>query len=469
MAMDLSLLHGVEGLSRIAATSVVSGLWQGVVLAAGVGICLRLVPKTTAAIRFGLWTVVFAILVVLPLLHAYGFGAGGEMAGHGAIVQVDPRWSFAIAALWLVASLVRAVKLVAGGMQLRRIWRRATPVEAGSGLGLGLGSGCEAALALAGSRRVTLCTSTDVDRPSVIGFFSPRILIPREVFERVTAAELEQIVLHEVGHLRRRDDWINLLQKVSLVLVPLNPALLWIEKRLCFERELACDDDVLRLTKAPKAYATCLTSLAEQRLGRRAAALSLGAWERRSELSRRVHRILSWTEGMSKARAYAVMSVVTLGLVGGAAGLSRCPQFVSFSGGATAQEAAVQRLPSAGYKSAGYQDVVFHPAVASSLSGAPHETLLKASMPVDVSRRALPPVKRAAARSHRSAPRAVLVQTKQNRAMVQGAQQLQRWVVLTAWDGSAKARMMLTVSSEPKVSSTFAAVPTPDGWLVIQL
>ena len=109
---------------------------------------------------------------------------------------------------------------------------------------------------------------------------------------RLTTAEFGQIVLHEVGHLRRGDDWINLLQKLSLVVVPLNPVLIWIERRLCLERELACDDDVLRLTKAPKAYATCLTNLAEQRLGRRAAALSLGAWEKRSELARRVHSIL---------------------------------------------------------------------------------------------------------------------------------------------------------------------------------
>ena len=163
-----------------------------------------------------------------------GSRAGGEMAGHGAVVQVDVRWSFAIAALWLVVSLVRAVKLGLSAVQLRGIWKRATPVE---------GCGCDAALA-GWISWGELCTSSDVDRPSVIGFFSPRILIPAEVFERLTTAELEQIVLHEVGHLRRADDWINLLQKISLVLVPLNPALLWIERRLCFERELACDDDV---------------------------------------------------------------------------------------------------------------------------------------------------------------------------------------------------------------------------------
>jgi BlaR1 peptidase M56 len=379
------------------------------------------------------------------------------MVDQGAVLQADMRWSFAIAALWLVASMVRAVKLVVSAVQLRRIWKMATPIEAGSA--------CDAALAVTGFRRVTLCTSADVDRPSVIGFFSPRILIPCEVFERLTVAELEQVVLHEVGHLRRGDDWVNLLQKISLVLVPLNPALLWIEKRLCFERELACDDDVLRMTKAPKAYATCLTNLAEQRLGRRAAALSLGAWEQRSELAQRVHSILRRSEGMGRTQTRVVMSVLMLGLVGGAAGLSRCPQFVSFADSAPAQQAEVQSLPAAGY-----QNVVFHPAVATSFSGAAHETLLKASMPVDSTSHTLPPAKHVAAKRRRAASAPVMMRAKQNRAAVQEPRQMQRWVVLTSWDGSARARMVLTVSGEQDVfSSSYAAVPTEGGWLVIQL
>jgi beta-lactamase regulating signal transducer with metallopeptidase domain len=456
MGMDFSLLHGVEGFSRLAAASVVSGLWQGIVMALAVGICLRLVPKTTAAVRFTLWAVVFAILATLPLLNAYGFRANSVMAGHVAVVQVDVRWSFVIAALWLVASMVRSVKFAASAMQLRRIWKGATPVEAGSG--------CDAALAVAGFRRVTLCTSADVDRPSVIGFFSPRILIPLEVFERLTLAELEQIVLHEVGHLRRGDDWFNLLQKIGLVLVPLNPALLWIERRLCFERELACDDDVLRLTKAPKAYATCLTNLAEQRLGRRTAALSLGAWEQRSELARRVHSILRRSEGMGRTQLRVVMSVLILGLVGGAAGLSRCPQFVSFSGSAVPQQAEVK-----GLRAAGYRDVVFHPGVATSFSGGAHETLLKASMPVNSARQTLPSARRVVAKHRRAASAPVMMRAKQNRATVHEPRQIERWVVLTSWDEWARPSMVLTVSSERVFSSSYAAVPTEGGWLVVQL
>ena len=48
--------------------------------------------------------------------------------------------------------------------------------------------------------------TSDLDRPCVIGFFRPRILIPAWLLNRLTPAELEQVVLHESEHLRRRDD-----------------------------------------------------------------------------------------------------------------------------------------------------------------------------------------------------------------------------------------------------------------------
>jgi beta-lactamase regulating signal transducer with metallopeptidase domain len=458
MGMDLSLLHGVESLSRVAAGSVVSGLWQGLVLAAAVWICFRLMPKTTAAIRFAVWTVVFVVLALLPLLHAYGLRGDGEASAHCAFVQVDVRWSLAIAVLWLAVSMVRAVKLVTGGVQLRGIWKRATPVA--------MSTGWDSALVEAGWRGATVCTSGDVDRPSVIGFFSPRILIPREMFERLTTSELEHIVLHEMGHLRRADDWINLLQKISLVLVPLNPVLLWIERRLCFERELACDDAVLRFTKAPKAYATCLTNLAEKRLGRRSAALSLGAWEKQSELVRRVHSILRRSQGMSRTQAGVMMSVLVLGVVGGTAGLSRCPQFVSFSGGAVSIHEETQSFASS---NAVYQPVAFHPSAAAiPAAGMAHETLLKASMPMGTAMQTPQPKTQVASKRHRPVHAASLMRVKQDRAMQQ-TQQMARWVVLTSWEESSRSRMVLTVSGERVFSSSFAAVPTEGGWLVIQL
>ena len=148
-------------------------------------------------------------------------------------------------------------------------------------------------LADAPRRAAELCVSDEVARPSVLGFFRPRILVPPALVEALTPQELQQVVLHEMEHLRRGDDWTNLLQKIGLVFFPLNPVLLWVERRLCAERELACDDRVVRSSAGRKAYALCLTRMAEFSILRRSFSLVLGLWERRPELVRRVQRIIS--------------------------------------------------------------------------------------------------------------------------------------------------------------------------------
>jgi bla regulator protein blaR1 len=360
------------------------------------------------------------------------------------------RWSFVIAGVWLAASLTRGVKLAMSAVRLRGIWKRAEVVE-----------GCDEVLLAAGFDGVQICTSSEVDRPSVIGFFSPRILIPRDLFAQLTTAEFGQIVLHEIGHLRRADDWINLLQKLSLVVFPLNPVLMWIERRLCLERELACDDEVLRLTKAPKAYATCLTNLAEHRLGRRAAALSLGAWERQSELARRVQSILRGGEGMGRTQARVVMGVLIAGLVAGSAELARCPQFVSFS--RAALPVAVASGDSARTFGTGGQAVAFRGR--SGMAGTPHETLLKATIPVsrgaafmDSPQREVPVKK--IVKKRRS--------VRENRVAMPVVRRAE-WVMLSSWDETEQPRLIFAVTEERVISTSYAAVPTARGWLVFQL
>ena len=232
-----------------------------------------------------------------------------------------------IAALWLAASTFRAAELVFHSLRLRKLWRGATPVEMDGSL--------HSLLAALPGRRIEICTTPDLDRPSVIGFFAPRILIPDWLYSRLTPGELDQVVLHEAEHLRRRDDWTNLLQKLSLVLFPLNPALAWIERRLCREREMACDEGVVQRTQAPRTYAACLAALAErglerQGLLRRAQALSLGVLGRRPELVSRVDSILRRRKTLHPLAAGALVAMVGCGLVIGAVELSRSPQLVAF-------------------------------------------------------------------------------------------------------------------------------------------
>jgi hypothetical protein len=120
------------------------------------------------------------------------------------------------------------------------------------------------------------------------------------------------------------------MQKLALVAFPLNPALAWIEHRLGREREMACDEGVVRITNAPRAYAACLASLAERGLERRAEALTLGAWHRRSELVYRVHGILLRKRGLNRAAAGALLGTMGCALVAGSVEMARAPQLVAF-------------------------------------------------------------------------------------------------------------------------------------------
>ena len=182
-------------------------------------------------------------------------------------------------------------------------------------------------------------------------------------------------------HLRRGDDWTNLLQKIGLVLFPLNPVLLWVERRLCAERELACDDRVMQSSAGRKAYALCLTRLAEFSLFRRSFSLVLGLWERRPELVRRIQRIVSQpVRSMGRRPAMAATGSLLAGALGCAVALSHSPQLVSF-------------VP---MRSAALQAPSLDPhEVARALGGTPQ--LMKAAMPVKLNASAQPAEHRAAA------------------------------------------------------------------------
>ncbi len=102
------------------------------------------------------------------------------------------------------------------------------------------------------------------------------------------------------------------------------------ERRLCREREMACDEGVVHQTQAPRAYAACLTSLAERSLKRRSQMLSLGVFERRPELVHRVHSILWRGRALHPLAARAWLGAVSCGLLLGALEMARCPEMVGF-------------------------------------------------------------------------------------------------------------------------------------------
>ena len=317
------VLHSI---SPAIADVLVASVWQSVLLTGAVALCLRLIPEMPAGTRSSLWT---ALLVLILLLPAVTVLLPHTAARAVRPLQLENRWSLLLVCVWAALSLVRAVQLCLSAARLRTLVRGSLTVEPDPAI---------VPLLNNGSGRVLLCVSAQVDRPGLIGFFRPRILLPAGLLENLSLPELEQIVVHEMEHLRRGDDWANLLQQISLVLLPWNPAVLWVSRRLSLERELACDDAVMRATNARKSYAACLVRLAEDSVLRRGVSLALGALgrfertARESDLMRRVRRILSAPELGSKPHSMrAGAAALLFGVLGVSVLLARSPLLVNFA------------------------------------------------------------------------------------------------------------------------------------------
>jgi beta-lactamase regulating signal transducer with metallopeptidase domain len=435
-------MHAPLEITQFIAQAFIAGLWQGLILISAVAVVLRFLPRVSAAVRFGVWGFAFTLAAAMPLFHPSTVSVLRTGAAP-AIVHLGAAWGFVIAATWAIFMLVRGGQLLMHTIHLRRIWRQARPVPVDDAI--------HAFLQRSGRRTVQLCTSADVDSPSVIGFFSPRLLIPEWLFAKLAQSELQQIVLHECEHLRRGDDWINLLQKFALMLFPLNPTLLWLDRRLSFERELACDAGVVSSTAAPFDYAHCLTRLAEHRLHRRRIALTLSAWSRQSELTRRVHQLLRPARNMSPLAARLSVALICLGLGIGSAQMMRVPRLFSFTDAAVsvpmAEPASVTHSPASGSA----LPVVYRQAQQ------PRASLVSAVFALNKPHRT-PHKPVHAVPSRRNAHSTRLVRPPR--------------VVLTTLEiqGLHPRFNAGTVYTQPiRFSPAYAAVPFGDGWLVIQL
>jgi beta-lactamase regulating signal transducer with metallopeptidase domain len=466
-----AIFHSTSFAVAMAASTLLSAIWEGAVLAACVFVCLRMFPGLSAAARSVVWTNVFVLLVLLHFVPFVGVFDRGATAGRSAPFELDLKWGLAIAGAWASLSIFRAAQLILSAVRLRGLVRRAMPIpvdEALRGLLRIKSAG------MRGDRSAELFTSDEVERPSVLGFLHPRILLPPRLRERLTAAELQQVVRHEMEHLRRGDDWTNLLQKIALVIFPLNPVLLWVEHRLCAERELACDDSVLRSSCGRRAYAICLTRLAEHSMLRRGLSLALGAWERQPELVRRVHRILRRpAEAMSRRQTLALTGSVIVGVMACAVGLARSPQLVGFA--EPHAQAMAQLPPSTDIRAA----AVAKTQLPASVQPA-HAEMIKAVMPWEempgrplaaatnkIADQAKPVARNAALRSHRR----------------HNVEQQQAWVVMTNWsDADGFPQLVLAVEQTNGSSSrsgksgsaqvkraSYAAVPFADGWLLVEI
>lgn len=435
-------------LPQIAAEVFIAGLWQGLLVAAAVAVCLRLLSRISSSARFIVWGVAFLLILAVPLLRLQT-SAGISMNGSSAVLHLTPIWGVAILSAWVALTIFRLAQLLYQVRRTHRIWQNASPASV-STAGL--------ALLQASGRRAELCTSREIDSPCVIGFFSPRLLVPESLFTELSQPQLEHIILHECEHLRRYDDWINLVQKIALAFFPLNPALWFADRRLSLERELACDAGVVSRISAPLEYAHNLTRLAEHRLLSSRVALALSAWSHKSELSHRVHALIKPVRQLSPSLARSAFAALMLTLGGGAFLLAHAPRLVSFSSAPSVAASETPAIPPASGIQAASVPVLYHSEAAQ-----PRMTLLKATLP---STQSASTAANKPALKRNASSQAVSAQTP--------LQQTPR-VIRTKADSNSvtPSRPHRTTVRAYYITTDFApsyaAVPFGDGWLIIQL
>ncbi|MDH4156676.1 MAG: M56 family metallopeptidase [candidate division Zixibacteria bacterium] len=237
-------------------------------------------------------------------------GAAGETVTEKALgtvlVALLPAWFFL---LLLLGAVIMLVRLAWGSLRLRMIKLHSFPLDENSHRVFERLAG-----AVGLRRRVVLRCSLEVAMPMAAGFFRPMIIVPAGLERHISHGEFEAVILHELAHVRRRDDWSKLVQKILEAVFFFNPALRWIGHRLDFEREVACDGWVVSHTGQPRNYARCLARLVQLSSPAQSITLAPGAMMPRKQIFRRFEMLLSQRRS-TEDRFYRRRFVVAAGLI----------------------------------------------------------------------------------------------------------------------------------------------------------
>ncbi len=280
----------LQAIAQMSATQIVGCLLEGTFIALIAALILRFSQRQSSGTRFVVWFSALMAIAAFPFLTNVARWHGVDLAAgtNRPAITLPSSWALYLFSVWAVIAMWCLLRVGAGLWHLHVLRKSCIPIDPAH-----LHARLRATLEHnRGTRLVSLCTSDRLQVPTAIGLITPAVVVPGWVMEELSLDELNQILLHELAHLRRWDDWTNLAQKVVKALFFFHPAVWWIEKNISLEREMACDDAVLAETARPHAYAACLAHMAEKTLVRRSLALAQAALGRVRHTSLRVAQIL---------------------------------------------------------------------------------------------------------------------------------------------------------------------------------
>jgi Zn-dependent protease with chaperone function len=309
--------YTAESWARLLVVAGLDLVWQSMLLAgvvAGILSCGRL----AASARFLAWWVVLAFLPFMALFNSLDWQqrfdpAVAVFSGAALRVRAVPETAAVVAPtsmplqesgifpirlppgrwpLWLIGGWAGVVglgliRLLAAYYSMRKLKGQAVPL---SDVLVRRGEYWRRRLGL--RREVYWGGMHQAETPVAAGLWRPCVLLPLGQVDTLTKDALDQVLIHELAHLRRRDDWLQLLQQALALCLFFVPAVRWITSRIELERETCCDEWVITLKGDRRGYATMLVDMLEHGTNRTLSPAVAGVLGGVPLMRRRLQRIL---------------------------------------------------------------------------------------------------------------------------------------------------------------------------------
>src|SRR6478672_13139236 len=246
----------------------VHSLWQGLAAAMLVALIIFCTRRSTARLRYNLIGLTFLIFLAstvvtfcmlvsqqAPIIADNTIATETPNSGsrfaftalttEGFMVTISAWLNNNITllfAIWFFVFLWKAFRLISGFAAIHRLRHQDNYVVTGKWK-YRFEDLCRD---LSITQPVRLLQSKLVKVPVAIGYFKPLILVPMGMLAHLPPEQVETILLHELGHVKRKDFLINFLQLIAEAIFFFNPALLWLSSLLRREREACCDDIAIK-------------------------------------------------------------------------------------------------------------------------------------------------------------------------------------------------------------------------------
>jgi len=303
----------MQAILKALSWTFVHSLWQGIFAALFAAIIISVTKRSTAKLRYNLLgtvlvlfltTSLFTFLITLRQQKELSAVTTADTAvsysttynttdaeAPATVITTITNWfnnnSGLVLLLWLLFFSLNCLKLITGLASVQRLRNyKIHPIPEEWKIKL-----LQLRSKLGIRQTINLLQSELVKVPVALGCLKPVILLPVGLINNLPAEQVEAILLHELGHIRRSDYMVNLLQHFAEAIFFFNPAMLWISSLLRQERESCCDEIVLACTNQKRNYLDALISFQEYSLHHTTYTMAISG--RKQYLLNRVKRIIT--------------------------------------------------------------------------------------------------------------------------------------------------------------------------------